>query len=139
GRLALYREPAAGPGRRVDSGVSEGDAVSPFYDPLLAKLIAWGETREEARLRLLAVRDGTCVAGVKSNLPFLRRVLAHPAFASAALDTDFIPRHQAQLLPAAEPLGEDFWALAADAWLQSEPARASDQDPHSPWAQRSGW
>ncbi|WP_237750785.1 hypothetical protein, partial [Pseudomonas aeruginosa] len=44
----------AGPGRRVDSGVREGDEVSPFYDPMLAKLIAWGETREEARQRLLA-------------------------------------------------------------------------------------
>ncbi|NOP02789.1 3-methylcrotonyl-CoA carboxylase, partial [Klebsiella pneumoniae] len=57
GTLALYRESAAGEGRRVDSGVSEGDVVSPFYDPMLGKLIAWGEDREQARLRLLAMLD----------------------------------------------------------------------------------
>ncbi len=89
GRLALYREPAAGPGRRVDSGVAEGDEVSPFYDPMLAKLIAWGETREEARQRLLAMLDETAVGGFATNLAFLRRVLAHPAFAAAELDTGF--------------------------------------------------
>src|SRR5690606_18433196 len=113
GRLDLYREPATGPGRRVDSGVSEGDSVSPFYDPMLAKLIAWGETREEARLRLLAMLDELAVGGFKSNLPFLRRVLAHPAFAAAELDTGFIPRYQADLLPPPAELPEAFWQLAA--------------------------
>uniref|UniRef100_UPI002FC85DE8 acetyl-CoA carboxylase biotin carboxylase subunit n=1 Tax=Brevundimonas sp. TaxID=1871086 RepID=UPI002FC85DE8 len=92
GRLSLYREPAAGPGRRVDTGVAEGDEVSPFYDPMLGKLIAWGDNREEARLRLLAMLSETCIGGVKTNLAFLRRVLAHPAFADAELDTGFIPR-----------------------------------------------
>ncbi len=76
GRLALYREAPAGPGRRVDSGVREGDEVSPFYDPMLAKLIAWGETREEARQRLLAMLAETSVGGLRTNLAFLRRILA---------------------------------------------------------------
>ncbi|MGU0791779.1 acetyl/propionyl/methylcrotonyl-CoA carboxylase subunit alpha [Pseudomonas aeruginosa] len=84
GRLALYREAPAGPGRRVDSGVREGDEVSPFYDPMLAKLIAWGETREEARQRLLAMLAETSVGGLRTNLAFLRRILGHPAFAALA-------------------------------------------------------
>ena len=139
GTLALYREPAAGPGRRVDSGVAEGDTVSPFYDPMLGKLIAWGENREEARQRLLAMLAETAVGGVKTNLAFLRRVLAHPAFAAAELDTGFIPRHQAQLLPPAGELPESFWQLAASAFVQSEAVRVRGDDPHSPWSTSSGW
>ena len=139
GTLALYREPTAGPGRRVDSGVAEGDTVSPFYDPLLAKLIAWGANREEARQRLLAMLAETAVGGVKTNLAFLRRVLAHPAFAAAELDTGFIARHQAELLPLAGELPEAFWQLAASAFVQSEAPQVRDDDPHSPWAARSGW
>lgn len=138
GTLALYREAAAGPGRRVDSGVSEGDEVSPFYDPMLGKLIAWGENREEARLRLLAMLKETCVGGVRTNLAFLTRVLAHPAFAAAELDTGFIPRHEAQLLPPVSELPAEFWQLAAEAWVQSEAPQPRHDDYHSPWATNSG-
>ncbi|KTS70969.1 3-methylcrotonyl-CoA carboxylase [Pseudomonas oryzihabitans] len=139
GRLLLYREPAAGPGRRVDSGVVEGDEVSPFYDPLLAKLIAWGETREEARLRLLAMLDETAVGGCATNLAFLRRVLAHPAFAAAELDTGFIERHRERLLPSPQPLPDAFWQAAAVAFRQSEPRRQRADDPASPWSRQDGW
>lgn len=139
GTLALYREAGNGDGRRIDSGVAEGDSVSPFYDPMLGKLTAWGENREQARLRLLAMLDDTLVGGVKTNLAFLRRILAHPAFATCELDTGFIPRHQQQLLPAPGELPEAFWQLAADAWVQSESPLKRDDDPHSPWASRNGW
>ncbi|PAU65432.1 3-methylcrotonyl-CoA carboxylase [Pseudomonas sp. PIC25] len=139
GTLDLYREPAAGPGRRVDTGVREGDTVSPFYDPMLGKLIAWGENREEARQRLLAMLDETLVGGVKTNLAFLRRVLAHPAFAQAELDTGFIPRHQADLQPVAASLSAEFWLIAGEAFRQSEAQIARDDDPHSPWSLNSGW
>ncbi len=139
GRLALYREASAGPGRRVDSGVAEGDEVSPFYDPMLAKLIAWGENREEARQRLLAMLDETAVGGFKTNLAFLRRVLAHPAFADAELDTGFIARHQEQLLPAPAALPQAFWQVAGEAFRQGEAERVRGDDPHSPWSRNSGW
>ncbi len=139
GTLALYREPASGEGRRVDSGVRQGDAISPFYDPMLAKLIAWGENREEARLRLLSMLDQTSVGGFKTNLAFLQRVLAHPAFAAAELDTGFIGRHQAELLPAPGELPEEFWQMAGQAWVQSEAGRGRADDPHSPWAMHNGW
>ncbi|MFG0632801.1 acetyl-CoA carboxylase biotin carboxylase subunit [Pseudomonas sp. xss_2] len=138
GTLSLYRESAPGEGRRVDSGVSEGDSVSPFYDPMLGKLIAWGEDREQARLRLLAMLDEFAIGGVKTNIAFLRRILAHPAFAAAELDTGFIARHQEVLLPTASELPAAFWQAAAEAWLQSTPARLRADDPGSPWAEREG-
>jgi len=139
GTLDLYREAADGPGRRVDSGVTEGDTVSPFYDPMLGKLIAWGENREQARQRLLAMLAETAVGGVKTNLAFLRRVLAHPAFANAELDTGFIARHQGELLPPQGELPESFWQLAASAFVQGEAERVRNDDPHSPWQSKSGW
>ena len=138
GTLELYREPAGGAGRRVDSGVVEGDVVSPFYDPMIAKLIAWGETREEARLSLLNMLRETVVAGVQTNLTFLSRILAHPAFARAEVDTGFIPRHAAQLLPAAEPLDDRFWNTAAKAWLLARPMRSSTT-AGDPWTELNSW
>ncbi|MCW2097783.1 UNVERIFIED_ORG: 3-methylcrotonoyl-CoA carboxylase alpha subunit [Pseudomonas psychrophila] len=139
GRLQVYRESAAGTGRRVDSGVSEGDEVSPFYDPMLGKLIAWGEDREQARLRLLAMLDEFAIGGLKTNLSFLRRIIGHPAFAAAELDTGFIPRYQAQLLPPAQPLPEAFWEDAAQAFQQSLAPEPHNDDPTSPWALNTGF
>ena len=138
GRLRVYRESAAGTGRRVDSGVSEGDEVSPFYDPMLGKLIAWGEDREQARLRLLAMLDEFAIGGLKTNLSFLRRIIAHPAFAAAELDTDFIPRYQEDLLPPPHELPAAFWTAAAEAYRQSLTPDVRDDDPNSPWALSSG-
>ena len=82
--------------------------------------------------------DEFAVGGVKTNIAFLRRILAHPAFAAAELDTGFIPRHQDVLLPTAQALSDEGWEAAAQAWLQSEPPRTRLDDPHSPWAQRDG-
>lgn len=139
GRLDFYHEPAAGPGRRVDSGVEQGDEVSPFYDPMLAKLIAWGENREEARQRLLSMLAETVIGGFKTNLPFLQRILAHPAFAEAELDTGFIERNQAQLLPPTLDLPEAFWQRAASSLLKSDADRTRIDDTYSPWAGRTSW
>ena len=133
GHLALYREPAPGPGRRVDSGVAQGDNVSPFYDPMLGKLIAWGEDREQARLRLLSMLDEFAVGGLKTNLGFLRRIIGHPAFAAAELDTGFIPRYQDDLLPAPGALSDEFWQAAGAAVIQSQPAG------DGPWADTRGF
>ncbi|WLH33708.1 acetyl/propionyl/methylcrotonyl-CoA carboxylase subunit alpha [Pseudomonas sp. FP2196] len=138
GRLDLYRESAEGPGRRVDSGVEEGDEISPFYDPMLGKLIAWGEDREQARLRLLSMLDEFAIGGLKTNINFLRRIIAHSAFAAAELDTGFIPRYQEQLLPAPGELSDAFWNVAAQAFAQSLPSIARADDPSSPWTANSG-
>jgi len=138
GTLQVYRESVPGPGRRVDSGVTEGDEASPFYDPMLGKLIAWGEDREQARLRLLAMLDEFAIGGLRTNLAFLRRIIAHPAFAEAELDTGFIPRYQADLLPPAEGLSDSFWNVAAEAYRQSATNLVRDDDPHSPWSGVTG-
>lgn len=135
----LRWDPELLPGVRIDHGLVEGQAVTPFYDPMLAKLIAWGETREEARQRLLAMLAETSVGGLRTNLAFLRRILGHPAFAAAELDTGFIARHQDDLLPAPQALPEHFWQAAADAWLQSEAGYRRDDDPYSPWSRNDGW
>ena len=138
GRLALYREAPAGPGRRVDSGYAKATR-SRRSTTRCWPLIAWGETREEARQRLLAMLAETSVGGLRTNLAFLRRILGHPAFAAAELDTGFIARHQDDLLPAPQALPEHFWQAAAEAWLQSEAGHRRDDDPHSPWSRNDGW
>ena len=139
GRLELYRESAPGDGRRVDSGVEEGDEISPFYDPMLGKLIAWGEDREQARLRLLGMLDEFAIGGLRTNINFLRRIIGHPAFAAAELDTGFIPRYQEQLLPKPAELGEDFWQAAGQAFAQSQTTAPRTDDLASPWASGNGF
>ena len=138
GQLDLYREPELKAGQRIDSGVREGDSISPFYDPMLGKLIAWGDSREQARLRLLDLLRRTLVGGLHSNRAFLRRILEHPAFIGAELDTDFIPRHSDTLLRTAAPLPDAFWQQAAAQFLLDQPAHQRNDDPHSPWAQANG-
>jgi geranyl-CoA carboxylase alpha subunit len=92
GRLIAW-EPPAGPGLRVDHGVAAGVAISPHYDPLLAKLVAHGATREVARHRLVAALRDTVVLGIETNRAFLVDCLAHPAFVAGDVDTGFVERH----------------------------------------------
>src|SRR5712671_561341 len=84
---------------RVDTGVRQGDTITPFYDPMIAKIIAWGEDRAAAVGRLRRALAETAVLGVKTNLEFLALVAEHPEFASGAVDTGFIERHRASLMP----------------------------------------
>ena len=144
GRLRHVRFPAEGPHVRVDTGVAQGDQVTIHYDPMLAKLIVWDRDREGA-LRRLAAALGACeVAGVATNIAFLSALAAHPAFAAAELDTGFIARHRAALVPEAKPASDRVLALAALA-VFLERARAAQAaarrsgDPHSPWAISDGW
>ena len=84
--------PPAGEGLRHDVGVADGSVVTPFYDPMLGKLIAWGESRTEATARMHDALARYEIAGIKTNLPLLQTILASPAFAAADLDTGFINR-----------------------------------------------
>lgn len=139
GPLTLYREPKLGPGLRIDTGVRENDEVSPFYDPMIAKLIAWGEDREQARLRLLGMLQDTFIAGVNTNLSFLQRLIAHPSFAQGKVHTGFIEEHKTALLPKTNTLNDTFWQLAGAAWLLSQTSQTGSNDPYSPWASLQGW
>lgn len=100
-----------GPGVRVDHGIDEGQHVTPFYDAMLAKIVAVGRTRDEARKRLIRALSETRMAGVITNREFLIRILKHAEFARGAVTTDFIPRHRADL--RAPPATDIVWALAA--------------------------
>nr|WP_230371378.1 hypothetical protein [Paludibacterium denitrificans] len=83
----------------MDTGVGQGDSISPFYDPMIAKLIVWGETREAALRQLDTALAAYQVVGVTTNIPFLLRIVQHPSFASGEVDTGLIARYQEQLLP----------------------------------------
>jgi 3-methylcrotonyl-CoA carboxylase alpha subunit len=129
---------------RVDSGVREGDAITPHYDPMIAKLVAWGETREVALARLQSALAGYEIIGVASNVEFLARTVAGKAFSSADLDTGLIERNRAELFPEDAGPGVDELAAAALAELLAEQAQAAASakrsgDPHSPWSIVDGW
>nr|WP_205521016.1 biotin carboxylase N-terminal domain-containing protein [Propylenella binzhouense] len=100
GRLERFRLPEGMPDVRVDSGYREGDAVTPFYDPLVAKLIAWGETRDAARRRAIEALSATEIEGIKSNRSFLIACLADPHFAAGDVHTGFIEARRSDLLAA---------------------------------------
>jgi propionyl-CoA carboxylase alpha chain len=102
GRIALLALPAR-PGLRIDSGIEEGTEVGIHYDPLLAKLVAHGASREEARRRLLGALEALGVAGVVTNRAFLAAVLAHPEFVAGRLDTHFIERRLGSEARRAQP------------------------------------
>jgi 3-methylcrotonyl-CoA carboxylase alpha subunit len=127
---------------RVDTGVEQGDEIPPHYDPMIAKLIVWDETRERALARLLQALAQYRVVGVANNIDFLSRLAACPAFAGADLDTGLIERERDFLFPAAAEPPRDVWLLAALAELLREQAAADETggpDPHSPWRHRDGW
>jgi len=96
GRLLLYRQPSM-PGIRIDSGVTEGGEIPVHYDPMIAKLVAHGETREAARHRALAALRGYPILGIRTNVPFLIELLEHPRFTSGDLDTGFLDTEGATL------------------------------------------
>ncbi|MDE2288690.1 MAG: acetyl/propionyl/methylcrotonyl-CoA carboxylase subunit alpha [Burkholderiales bacterium] len=129
---------------RIDAGVREGDTISPFYDPMIAKLIVWGRDRAEALARMRQALAEYRVAGVATNIAFLDRLVASEPFATADLDTGLIERHHDTLFPAAEPVPAAALALATAALLEREQIRQRKQyldstDPHSPWHQHNGW
>lgn len=139
GTLHVYQKPACtsferGP-VRVDDGVREGDAISPFYDSMVAKLIVHGQTREEALARLDEALAQTHIVGLNTNMQFLRYVLRSPSFAQANLDTALIPREEAVLFKQ-EPVGLAMAAACAIAQTLLHEKASEDNDPFS---RRDGW
>jgi acetyl/propionyl-CoA carboxylase alpha subunit len=91
GKIARYIEPR-GEGIRVDSGYQAGDTVSQFYDPLIAKLVVWGEDRNKAIIRMQHALDNYEITGIKNNIPFLRKAFDSGIFKSGNYDTHFISK-----------------------------------------------
>ena len=98
GKLETLKFPKAADGLRIDSGVSEGDSVTPHYDPMIAKIIAHGKNRQAAVSRMQTALAESQVEGTASNLAFLRRCLSNPDFCAGKISTDFVDRHKASLI-----------------------------------------
>ena len=144
GRLVHLSPPPETDHVRVDTGVEQGDEITPHYDPMIAKLIVWGADRRQALARMRQALAQYRVVGVSNNVDFLARLVAVPSFANAQLDTGLIEREQALLFPPAGDVPADVWLLAALAELLreqrlAEKKAASSADPHSPWRALDGW
>jgi 3-methylcrotonyl-CoA carboxylase alpha subunit len=144
GRLVHLSPPAESLHVRVDTGVEQGDDITPFYDPMIAKLIVWDETRDLALGRMLQALAQYRIVGVSNNVEFLSRLVACPAFAQADLDTGLIERERAFLFPAKHDAPDQAYLVAALATLLREDAEArrvdgASGDPYSPWRMSDGW
>jgi 3-methylcrotonyl-CoA carboxylase alpha subunit len=146
GSLGVYALPAhssfarADQGVRVDSGVRQGDTISPFYDSMVAKLIVHGRTRAEALARLDAALAQTHIVGLNTNVQFLRHVVTSESFAQARLDTALIARETATLFNQ-EKVGLQWAAaaLVADTLRQEHAARDTSSAWKDPWASGDAW
>jgi 3-methylcrotonyl-CoA carboxylase alpha subunit len=152
GRLERLSFPKASSQVRIDSGVREGDEISLYYDPMIAKLIVAGKDRPAALARLERALVATRVSGVATNLEFLQRIAAQADYRAGRIDTEFVSRHGDELLASEGPVdgpvdggvSDEVLALASLAVLlrRDDEARAAAQessDPFSPWQETDGW
>ncbi|TDR43959.1 3-methylcrotonoyl-CoA carboxylase alpha subunit /biotin carboxylase /acetyl-CoA carboxylase carboxyltransferase subunit alpha [Tahibacter aquaticus] len=145
GKLTTLRLPAASRHVRIDGGVIQGDTVSIFYDPMIAKLIVWDKTRAEALQRMREALAETEIVGPKSNVEFLERLVRHAAVTGGTIDTGYLDRHLDEFLPqAAAVVPAHLLAAAASVVLLDQESAApalaaTGNDPYSPWARADGW
>jgi len=133
GRLEHLVTPAPSADVRIDTGVRQGDDITPYYDPMIAKLIVHGETRADAITKMRAALAAYEVVGVRTNVEFLGRLMSAPSFVQANLDTALIERERAHLFPAPADPPATAWEAAARAVFPASPGDGS------PWADTSGW
>ncbi|MEF7613365.1 acetyl/propionyl/methylcrotonyl-CoA carboxylase subunit alpha [Aquincola sp. MAHUQ-54] len=140
GRLVHLAPPAETEHVRVDTGVEQGDEITPHYDPMIAKLIVWDADRDLALARLRKALAQYRVVGVANNVEFLARLAACPAFTRADLDTGLIEREQGFLFPQAGSPPDEAWLLAVLAELLHEQAAQARRGAiASPWDALDGW
>ncbi len=144
GRLTHLAAPDHLPHVRVDTGVSTGDAITPYYDPMIAKLIVWGADRQQALARLQDALQRYQVVGVTSNLDFLARLVATRSFTVPELDTSLIERESSALFapaPAPSMRLATCAAIFEAHWQDTDYARseATKAWRTSPWAQQNAW
>jgi 3-methylcrotonyl-CoA carboxylase alpha subunit len=137
GRIRTWHMPEPSNGLRIDAGYRQGDAVSPHYDAMLAKVIAWAPTRDAAIERLNRGLEDTDVRGVVTNLAFLSALVTHRDVRANAIDTGFIERHLKHLTPPPAAPG-DLELCAAVAAILGEEAIAARNEALSPW-RSAGW
>ena len=144
GHLVHLVPPPESDSVRVDTGVEQGDEITPYYDPMIAKLIVWGADRKQALARMRRALAQYRVVGVSNNINFLSRLVALPSFANAELDTGLIEREQGLLFPPQEAVPDEVWLVAALAELLHEKREvnaksAAAADRGSPWRALDGW
>ena len=144
GRLIRLAPPAESLNVRVDTGIEEGDEITPHYDPMIAKLIVWDASRDAALARMRKALADYRVAGLTTNIDFLSRLVACPAFAGADLDTGLIERQKEFLFPEPQAVPRDVLLVATVGELlwEQRAAKAAAKlsgDPWSPWHARDGW
>ncbi len=139
GHLHAIRFPDDENGIRIDTGVATGKDVTPYYDPMIAKLVAWGETRESALARLHKALSQTAVLGLKTNIGFLANAVSHPDFVAGSFDTGFIDEKLESLVPQDGP--SELLALAGHAWLAAGNGKSAgvSNEPASPFGLTDGW
>jgi 3-methylcrotonyl-CoA carboxylase alpha subunit len=137
GKISTWRLPDETGGLRIDAGYREGDTVSPYYDAMLAKMIAWAPTREVAIERLNRGLEETDVRGIVTNIPFLSALVTHPKVRANAIDTGFIERELTGLTQGAAAPGE-LELCAAVAAIVNDEQKAAQANANSPW-QTFGW
>ncbi|MAA76375.1 MAG: 3-methylcrotonyl-CoA carboxylase [Salinisphaeraceae bacterium] len=139
GTLVHFQPPRESRHVRVETGVESGDAVSPHYDPMLAKLIVWDENREQATERMLQALSEFRVLGVGNNIAFLSRLVDHAAFRQGEVDTHLIAREGSALTRPAQQVASPLLAAAA-LWLVDREGVAGAETPlASPWLIRDAW
>jgi 3-methylcrotonyl-CoA carboxylase alpha subunit len=141
GLISHWHMPRDGHDLRIDTGFGQGDRVSQYYDPMLAKVIARAETREAALARLRGALSTLEIAGPATNAPFLARLLSEKAVLTNAVDTGYIERERAGLGEGPGLLSALHLAAACAAVLhaEAESTRRDAADPHSPWAEAGAW
>ncbi len=138
GRLVYFKAPAASAHVRLDTGVEQGDEITPYYDPMIAKLIVWDSTRDAAIERMLGALADMRIVGVGHNVNFLSRLVGHAAFRQGRVDTGLIEREHAVLMPASGSLPTEVFQVAALAQVCAERERALSRST-SPWSIADGW
>jgi acetyl-CoA carboxylase biotin carboxylase subunit len=144
GEIGHYTRPS-GPGLRVDDGIETGSAVSPYYDPMLAKVISWGQDRAEAIRKMEGALQETVVLGVATNIGYLRDILAEPAFVAGRTSTNFLTEHMGDWTSSVE-VSEAEWiaaavyeVLGAAEAAASLPTTTDGRQVYDPWAAARGW
>jgi acetyl/propionyl-CoA carboxylase alpha subunit len=146
GQIEFYR-PASGPGVRVDDGIEAGTEVSPYYDPMLAKIITYGDDREEAIRKMIRALQDTVIFGVTTNIPYLLDILEDEQFREGNVSTKFIERRMDPWRPSADMSNSTWLAMAAYEALRGEArsvsgrlsTRGAENSGQDPWERTDGW
>jgi 3-methylcrotonyl-CoA carboxylase alpha subunit len=144
GQISFYR-PAAGPGVRVDDGIEAGTQISPYYDPMLAKVIVWGADRPEAIRKMTRALQDTVILGVTTNIPYLLDIVNHPDFRKGHLSTRFLQEQLPSWRPTVDASGSTWLALAAFEEIVGQRGLPASGDGEAraenagPWTKGDNW